>query len=147
MDSLSRLDRPIVGARLHRGSSIVERAASRAAVRPPTVEIPDHTRDTEVRIRANRRRADPHPNAPQLIRLNRNPFVLHKGFFERHKLTKLSLVRPERRSVSEMVSEARGAYIKVALIRPVELHIRPAPRPRLSASAWLSGQEQGVGIE
>lgn len=147
MDSLSRLDRPIVGARLHRDSPIVERAASRSEVRPPTVEIPDHTRDTEVRIRPNRRRADPHPNAPQLIRLNRHPFALHHGFFERHKLTTFSLVRPDRRPVAEMVSEARDAYVKVALIRPVELHIRPSPRPRPSASAWLSDQARGDDSE
>lgn len=119
---------------------MVERAEARLYVKPPTVELPDHLRNTETRIRANRRQADPHPNAPQLIRLNRNPFPLHTRSFERTKLPSMSLARPERRPVAEMVGEARDAYVKVDLIRPTDVHVRPEPRPRPTASAWLAQQ-------
>lgn len=141
MDSLSRLKRPIVGQRLHEPRPVVERAEARSRIQPPAIEIPDHTRDTEVRIRSNRRQADPSPNAPQLVRLNRNPFPLHRGSFERTPLVTMSLARPERASVTKLVDAARAAYIKpTAGPRPTDLHLRPQPRQRPSVAAWLDGR-------
>jgi hypothetical protein len=142
MDSLSRLDRPIIGSRQLIARPIVERAEARSRVRAPIVVLPDHSRQTEVRIRPSSLRIDPAPNAPQLIRLNRNPFPLHRGTFERTRRTTFSLARPERLQVAEMIDEARAALVRIDSDfrpTPTSLHLRPEPRPRLSAAAWLDG--------
>jgi len=138
MDSLSRLKRRIIGERLHASRPVVERAAKRSTVRPPTIEIPDHTRDTEFKLRPSRRRIDPTPNAPQLIRLNRSPFPLHRGNFERQKMSTFSLARPDRKTLSELINRQR--LEAPVVLRPTSLHIRPPRRERLSADAWLSEQ-------
>ena len=147
MRALHHLKRRFPGERLHgRENPLLERAFDRLAVREPAVVLPDHDRPERFAVRACRKRIEPRPNAPQLIRLVRHPFQLERGYFQRARRTDFSLVRPERVSVAEQVDAARRRPERQTFPRPTEVH-PPLPRwgasERPPASAWLDSAGRG----
>ena len=141
MDPRHRLNRPIIGERLHKSRRVEERAAERASIQPPQLEVPDHSRELLRKIRPSRKRVDPSPNAPQLIRLVRYPYVEDRGFFTRRKSSDFSLKRFARRPYREGFEAGMEAAQRSSHPRPTSVHVRPTPRQRLPLRAWLGEEE------
>ena len=141
-----RLKRRIIGERLHRVRTIEVRAEERRHRQgAPQIEVPERYSGMTFSVRRIRRLATAEPNAPQLIRLVRHPFVLDRGYFSRRKITDFSLARAERRPYREGFEAGMAAAQRPAFPKPTEVHIRPQPRPRPSAEQWLSGEGRKDG--
>ena len=136
-----RLKRRIIGERLHRARQIEERAEERQAREgAPIIELPERYSGMTFAVRPIRRRANPEPNAPQLIRLVRHPFVLDRGYFRRQKLTDFSLARAQRRPYREGFEAAMEKAQRPAFPKPTEARTRLQPRERVSVDVWLAGK-------
>ncbi len=145
-DPRLRLFRHVVGARLHHTPEIVWRVRARAEWEDPKSPVPE--RDYSLRTgdtRPLKKKADPSPNAPKLIRLIQHPFALEPGRPTRDD----SKGRPERIRVSDQQREPFGVALADALQqghRPrwpnaTAVHPRHVVRARPSAAAWL--QQEG----
>jgi hypothetical protein len=95
----------------------------------------------KVRNAFNTVRAEPY--APQLIRLRRNPFSLHPGYFRKMKggeRAKMDSKLRDRPNVAELVASSRREE-RVSLPRATDSRLRVQARPRISADAWLGGDQ------
>ncbi|MEL6344065.1 MAG: hypothetical protein AAFV53_13180 [Myxococcota bacterium] len=144
MKTLYRLDRPIIGSRQLEPSPVAERARKRQVVKPSTVVLPDHLRPARGAVRAFRRQAEPGPNAPQLIRLNRNPFGMRQAPFSRAKTSEFSLVRPERKMVGGIFRDALESGKRLPFPKPTDVHPRHQPRRRPSVNDWLLSKGDSI---
>jgi len=143
--SLHRLDRPIPGDRFHVKSPVMVVAERRSKREVKKELVKPHRLPKAHKVRKSYNIVQAEPYAPQLIRLRRNPFPLHAGYFrkmkggERAKLDKKLRFRP---NVAELVSSSRRQE-RVSFPRPSEARIRLETRPRISAEAWLGGDRRG----
>ncbi|MFT5684414.1 MAG: hypothetical protein ACI8RZ_005355 [Myxococcota bacterium] len=139
-----RLQRRIIGERLHRSRAIEVRAEERQSRKgAPIVELPERYGGMTFTVRNIRGMVTPEPNAPQLIRLVRYPFALDRGSFSRSKTTDFSLVRSQRRPYREGFEAAMELAQRPAWSKPSQARQRLQPRPRPSLDAWLAGEEGG----
>lgn len=132
---------------MHRPRAVVDRVGERLdAASPeqkeliaPHVFYPYAKRSRGgVRGSQNKVRVDHY--APQLIRLVRHPYTERGTSMKRLAGTERTREQPVARERYRKELEASLAIDRtVSVLRPTSVHLRPEPRPRVSAEAWLSG--------
>ena len=144
-DPRLRLFRHLLGARQHTLPDMVYRIEERGQWSEPAPVVPERERSVRTgEVRNTRRRVDPSPNAPQLIRLVQTPYVQEtarpvrdpsKGLPARVKLGDV---------VREPFSSAKDAALAANKRKPfpnaTAVHPPHVVRPRPSADAWLKEQ-------
>ena len=138
----ARLNRPIVGSRQIEEQPAVTRLLLRGEQKQQKTLVPQRiykvrgdTRKTDIFVNAG-------PNAPQLIRLVKHPFVLSVGIVRRVKNESRSVSkRPERVAYSLAKSLATEMAIKEPRPYPMTEHIRFQSRTLPSCAEWLRGKE------
>lgn len=142
--SLHRLERPIPGDRFHADRPVMKEAKRRMAKKVKKELIQPHREPKPHKVRNTHHVVQPEPYAPQLIRLRRNPFPLHPGYFRKTGEGKRAKLEPELRNrpnVGELVTAARRAP-RLAFPKPTECRMRLEHRARPSVDSWLSGGDQ-----
>ena len=141
-DPRLRLFRHIVGQRVHQVPDMVYRLQARGDWQDPAPLVPQRQRAMRTGdVRAMRRRVEPEPNAPQLIRLVQTPFVLDTV----RPVRDASKALPQRVQIGDQVREpfsaARLAAFEAGQRLPfpnaTDVHPPHIRRPRPSADAWL----------
>lgn len=140
VDPRARLDRPVLGDTLPVPWVPVELFA-RLEVEERKDPVKPHREPVTFTQRETRKKGDPSPNAPKLIRLVRYPFALQTSAFKHDPAVSR---KPEPR-------EARPALPRMReLRREDDLAPRPRaterpqrePRPRPSSREWLSASTE-----
>ena len=149
MDPRTRLNRPVVGDRVHRARDVVDRVGKRLDAEGARKElIEPHafypyakgarggTRGSQSRIRIDH-------YAPQLVRLVRHPYTERGTRMKKLEGTARTREQPVAREryraeLESMLSIDRS----VEVLRPTSLHPRLEPRPRPSVAGWLGGQSE-----
>ena len=137
MSALRWLDVYVVGDRLHRKGRQAQEAERRLRKKEPRVQVPDHTRRKLHQPRSTRRTVDPHPNAPLLIRLVKNPERLDITSFRRITLEKVKLEERQRPELfGTAVRQELRKNKQVRKMRPMALHLRPCKIDRPPVEEW-----------
>lgn len=105
--------------------------------------VQPHREPKPHKIRKTHHTVVPEPYAPQLIRLRRNPYPLHAGYFRKSTGGERAKIEPKLRSrpnVGELVDSAKRPA-RLALPKPSEVRTRLEVRTRPSVDAWLAGEE------
>lgn len=147
MDPTKRLDRRTAGQWLEDPLPAVERAFERDREPPVQQRVlaGEKTKGRSAKGRSSRRIADPHPNAPQLIRLVKTPTVLYavnpRRTPGRPAVPWADLGRERLVSASQLARAARGGSLGGNPLRVIDDR-RTAREPRLSVDAWLMGRDR-----
>lgn len=141
--SLHRLERPIPGDRFHVKSPVMVVAEKRSKKEAKKELIQPHRLPKAHKVRNSYNTVRAEPYAPQLIRLRRNPFPLYPGYFKKMKggeRAKMDSKLRDRPNVAELVASSRREE-RVSFPRPTDSRQRLQARPRISAEAWLGGEQ------
>ena len=139
---LRRLDIYVLGDRQFVERPIVKQSKDRQQRHfETTVEIPDHARKDQHRIRMLRAAVETGPNTPLLKRLNRNPQSLDCGYFGRRPVQRLTIEERPRVELSSEVREELRRNKKHEPFRPMALHHRAKVPTIPSVDGWLALQE------
>ncbi len=141
---LHRLERPIPGDRFHTERPVMKEAKRRLSREIKQDPVKPHREPKPHNVRTTHHTVQPGHFAPQLIRLRRNPYPLHPGYFRKTEGGERAKLAPELRdrpNVGELVLASRREP-RLAFPKPSEARIRLQTRTRPSVDEWLSGGGQ-----
>ena len=113
------------------------RIAARAVVPEKKELVHKHREPMKISVRNTKIRVTPEPNAPQLIRIVRKPYVQETTRGKKVKLEKMVLTKRERVIVGEELRLARDAARMEVRPRPTS-RTRVGDRPRPDLHGWLA---------
>lgn len=111
--------------------------AARATVEEKKELVGKHREPFKLTLRNTKLRVTPGPNAPQLIRVVKKPFVLTAVRMQKQPLIKLKLEKVARQPYHQEIVAALQETVRVARPRPTA-RLRAGDRPRPDLSAWLA---------
>lgn len=130
----------IPGERLHEERDYVGRLMDRGVEQERKDLVSKHREPVEYKVRMQRPRIEAAPNAPQLMRVWRNPYQQPVARFARSSSGERA--RPAKRdriNVAAALREGRRQE-RPKFPKPTDVHIRPEPRVRPELGDWLRGQ-------
>jgi len=137
-DLSARLQRPIPGEWAHGVRELESRLGERSNIQPRKDPVSEQRAPVEYRIKATRRRVEPGPYSPQIIRMMRHPSTLEVVRPRRVKADQRARPQPrERVQVGEMIRQARAISREATWERPTEVHPPLPDRPRIDVEAFL----------
>lgn len=140
---LRRLDIYVLGDRQFVERPMVRQSTKRQQRHyQSAVEIPDHARQEQHRIRMLRAAVEAGPNTPLLKRLNRNPQSLDCGYFGRRPVQRMTLQERPRAELSNEVREELRRPKRHEPFRPMALHHRAEVPTIPSVDGWLTLQQR-----
>lgn len=137
MDPRHRLHRAILGDSVVVERPGTQRIAARAVVPEKKELVHKHREPMKISVRNTKIRVTPEPNAPQLIRIVKKPYVQETTRGKKVKLEKMELTKRERVLVGEELRLAREAVRKEERPRPT-VRTRVGDRPRPDLRGWLA---------
>ena len=135
---LRRLDIYVVGDRQFVERPVVKLSTQRAERQfESSVDIPDHARKDQHRIRMLRAGVEVGPYTPLLKRLNHNPQGLEQGYFKRASLPRAVISERPKVELSSVVRTELRRDKRHKPFKPMALHHRARTVDRPELSAWL----------
>ena len=139
--AIKRLDVYVVGDRLHQKKSVEQLCHKRLERDVQSkVEIPDHLRKENHKLRPSRKKAEAAPNAPLLKRMVRNPQSLEKDYFRKVEMERMRLEPRERITFPQIVKEELRRDKKVRKIQAMSYHIQPSTINIPKIDEWLGAR-------
>lgn len=133
----------IPGESFHEEPEYVGRLMGRAVVEQRKDPVAKHREPVEYKVRRRRVRLEAGPNAPQLMRVWRNPYEQELDYFRRRRSGERA--RPAKRERINVAATLRSArrQERPKFPKPTDCHPPLMSRPRPSAAAWLGSSEGG----
>ena len=132
----------IPGESFHEERAYVARLMDRAKEVERKDPVAQHREPVEYKVRNRRVRLEAGPNAPQLMRVWRNPYEQPTDYFRRGSLGERARpAKRERINVAATLKQARRQE-RARFPKPTDVHPPLMERPRPSADAWL-GRDGG----
>lgn len=140
MHPWERLQRKSPGASVTEPRDLERRICARDQEPPPPRAVPgEKTVVREAKLRSNRIKADPRPNAPLLMRLVRWPFALHVAQGKRAEWRGAVPWELLERVLSQSPRVLLAPDREIVGFRPMhDIDRRWTRQPRPSVDAWLS---------
>ena len=137
MKALDRLNRYIIGDRLHTDRKIQKKAQLRTKEKEQLVRTFEPSKRIVYGVKSYRTSIEPGPNAPLLKRMIKNPQPLDRGYMVR---TKIERAKPQKRLVYQQDTSLRDYFAsdkKIKKMRPMDLY-QKAQTPEIpSIEDWL----------
>ena len=136
MDIRVRLKRTVPGDSLHTARNVSDHIMRRSEVKERPTLVKDHREPIDFKIRAVRRKIEPEPNAPQLIRLIRHPYSQEVARPTRKKMEVWTPEPRERVAFGHSMLDAVADAARAASASPLR-HTADDRKPRLEVAMVL----------
>ncbi len=132
----------IPGESFHEEPAYVGRLMDRAVAEERKDPVSKHREPVVYKVRMRRVRVEPEPNAPQLMRVWRNPYEQPVDRLRRTGTAERARPKKHKRiNVAAALREGRRQE-RARFPKPSEVRMRLAPRERPSLDAWLRGGDR-----
>ena len=141
MKAWDRLDRYIIGDRLHTDRKVQKQADLRTKDKDPIVRTFEPSKRIVYGVKSSKNSIEPGPNAPLLKRVIKNPQPLDVGYMVR---TKIECAKPQKRLVHQQDTTVRDYFAsdkKIKKMRPMELYHKAQTPEIPSVEDWLQGKK------